>query len=861
MANKVNNSSQIPRLATITFIMVHRFSAKHIMKTINKLRETDAVIIYRKYWESYSKGDLEKFASTLDENFEMIGTSESEQCHGKVAGIEFLKGQIDEIVGKVDMRNRQIQTICLDPLVLINEACDLYVLAGSDFSGKRKDWNFYSKIRISTLLRETISGWKVVHQHGSVPDLRVGEGETLGIEKISKENLELRDAVKRRTAELEHKNRELALEATLEKVRTVAMGMKKPEDMLDVCRKIAGQLQDFGISNIRNVQTVIIDEKTGKYLCYQYFPAYDQCTVEDTDYHKSPVEHEMVKQMLASRDGHFIGNLIGEELESFCTHRKEVNQFSDPLLDKALEVGFCFLSIGEGGLGLSLYKRLKPEVLSFFKRFHQVFSLAFQKFQDIQKAELQALEAKKQASLDRVRSEISSMRHADDLHRITPLIFNELNSLGIPFIRCGIFIVQEKEQKVEIYLSTPEGKSLAVMKLPFDANQMTAQSIEAWRKGEIFIQYWNQRDFVKWGKSLQKQGYIKDLKTYQGTKKAPESLNLHFVPFTQGLLYVGSAGNLTEEQIGLIKALTKSFDIAFARYEDFVKLEQAKIEVEKAMTELKSTQSQLIQREKLASLGQLTAGIAHEIKNPLNFVNNFSEVSIEMIDESLKEIEKPKERDETLIREALKEIKSNLVKVLEHGTRANNIVSSMLQHSRGGSGKMELTGLNALVREYVDLSYHGMRAGKNPIKVELLFDLDDRIGEIELIGEDFSRAVINLCNNAFDAMREKVLKTQDTKHKKQDEDADIVQYNPKLQVSTILEKDQVRIYFKDNGTGIPEEIKDKVLQPFFTTKKGTEGTGLGLSITNDIVKAHGGELTIDNKADEGATFIISLPKS
>lgn len=827
------------------------------MKTINKIREPDAVRIYRKYWESYSKGDIEKFASTLDENFEMIGTSESEQCHGKAAGIEFLKGQIAEIVGKVDMRNRQIHTICLDPLVLINEACDLYVLAESELSADKEDWNFYSKIRISTLLRESFSGWKVVHQHGSVPDMRVAEGETLGIRKISKENLELRDAVKRRTAELEHKNRELAVEAALEKVRAVAVGMKKSEDILEVCRKIADQLQDFGIRNIRNVQTVIIDQKIGRYLCYQYFPAYDQCTVEDTDYHKSPVEHEMVRQMLASHDGHFIGNLIGEELESFRSHRKEVNQFSDPLLDKALEVGFCFLSIGEGGLGLSLYQRLKPEVLTLFKRFYQVFSLAFQRFQDIQKAELQVLEAKKQTSLDRVRSEISSMRHADDLHRITPLIFNELNTLGIPFIRCGVFIVQEKEQKVEIYLSTPEGKSLAMMKLPYDANQMTAQSIEAWRKREIFIQYWNQRDFVKWGKSLQKQGHIKDLKTYQGTKKAPESLHLHFIPFTQGLLYVGSTGKLTEEQIELIKALTKSFDIAYARYEDFVKLEQAKSEVEQAMNELKSTQSQLIQREKLASLGQLTAGIAHEIKNPLNFVNNFSEVSIEMIEESLKEIEKPKERDETLIRETLKEIKSNLVKVLEHGTRANNIVSSMLQHSRGGSGKMELTGLNALVREYVDLSYQGMRAGKNPINVELLFDLDDRIGEIELIGEDFSRVVINLCHNAFDAMREKVLKTQETRHMKQDEDSDNDQYNPKMQVSTILEDGRVRICFKDNGTGIPDEIKDKILQPFFTTKKGTGGTGLGLSITNDIVKAHGGILEFQSKPGE-TVFTITL---
>jgi signal transduction histidine kinase/ligand-binding sensor domain-containing protein len=266
-------------------------------------------------------------------------------------------------------------------------------------------------------------------------------------------------------------------------------------------------------------------------------------------------------------------------------------------------------------------------------------------------------------------------------------------------------------------------------------------------------------------------------------------------------------------------------------------------EIEKAYSDLKSTQAQLIQQEKLASLGQLTAGIAHEIKNPLNFVNNFSEVSIEIIGETLEEMEKREGRDETLIQENLEDIQSNLQKIHEHGSRANGIVTSMLQHSRGGSGKKEPTDINVLIQEYVNLSFHGMRAGKNPINVEIILDLDPEIKEVSLIKEDFTRVIINLCNNAFDAM--KSVKTL---------------HAASLRVRTKKQGDSITIEVSDNGPGIPDEIKDKILQPFFTTKKGTEGTGLGLSITHDIVKAHGGSISISSDAN-GSIFTLTLPKN
>jgi signal transduction histidine kinase/ligand-binding sensor domain-containing protein len=286
-------------------------------------------------------------------------------------------------------------------------------------------------------------------------------------------------------------------------------------------------------------------------------------------------------------------------------------------------------------------------------------------------------------------------------------------------------------------------------------------------------------------------------------------------------------------------------------------LEQAR-QIEKAYEKLKATQEQLIHAEKMASLGELTAGIAHEIKNPLNFVNNFSEVSIEMIEEAREELANIVGTSHDLslpvansnsphqsISDILDDIEANLRKIHEHGSRADGIVKSMLMHSRGGTGKMEPTDLNALIKEYGNLSFHGMRAGKNPINVEIQFDLDNDLGAVNLISEDFSRVVINLVNNAFDAMREKT-KTEPC-------------YKPVLSMSTKQKEKAVEIAISDNGPGIPEEIKDKILQPFFTTKKGTEGTGLGLSITNDIVKAHGGKLNISSSPG-GTIFKIFLNK-
>ena len=276
-------------------------------------------------------------------------------------------------------------------------------------------------------------------------------------------------------------------------------------------------------------------------------------------------------------------------------------------------------------------------------------------------------------------------------------------------------------------------------------------------------------------------------------------------------------------------------------------------QLDATLKDLKVMQEQLVQQEKLASLGQLTAGIAHEIKNPLNFVNNFSELSVELIDEARIELlsaQNSNGNDKVILEDVsrlLEDVKINLLRICKHGTRADGIVKSMLQHSRGGTGTKEPTDLNELIREYVNLSFHGMRAGRNPINVELDLQLDKKIGCISLIEEDFSRVIVNLCANAFDAMREK---------KELDNN-----YKPKLTVRTLKEKYRITIEFEDNGPGIREDIRNKILQPFFTTKRGTAGTGLGLSITHDIVQSHGGTLSLKFSRNTGTCFKIELPVS
>jgi len=274
-----------------------------------------------------------------------------------------------------------------------------------------------------------------------------------------------------------------------------------------------------------------------------------------------------------------------------------------------------------------------------------------------------------------------------------------------------------------------------------------------------------------------------------------------------------------------------------------IALQQQKEKVESTLQELKSTQAQLIQQEKMASLGQLTAGIAHEIQNPLNFVNNFSEINTELIDELRNELAADNKEEALLIAD---DIKENEAKIIHHGRRADSIVKGMLQHSRASSGKKELTDINALVDECLRLSYHGLRAKDKGFNVAIKSELDKRIDKVNVVPQDISRVLLNLFNNGFYAVNEKKRQLNGM-------------YEPEVSVCTKKLEGKVEIQVKDNGNGIPQAIINKIFQPFFTTKPTGQGTGLGLSLSYDIIKAHGGEIKVESKEWEGSEFVIQLP--
>jgi signal transduction histidine kinase len=333
-----------------------------------------------------------------------------------------------------------------------------------------------------------------------------------------------------------------------------------------------------------------------------------------------------------------------------------------------------------------------------------------------------------------------------------------------------------------------------------------------------------------------------------------------FVPLLRDGTPIGMIGQTRVEpgpfavnHIQLLKTFADQAVIAISNVRLFQEVRERTRELSQSLDDLRTAQDRLVQTEKLASLGQLTAGIAHEIKNPLNFVNNFSALSVELIDEmtdvfensALDEAGRRKELDE--IRELLK---SNLEKVVQHGRRADSIVKNMLLHSREGSGEQRAVDINALLDESLNLAYHGARAEKPGFDITLQRDLDPHAGVIELFPQEITRALLNLISNGFYAA---------SKRKAESGEAD---FEPVLSAATKNLGNHIEICIRDNGTGIPPEVKEKIFNPFFTTKPAGEGTGLGLSMSHDIiVKQHGGRLEVDTQPGQFTEFRIVLPRA
>ena len=676
-----------------------------------------------------------------------------------------------------------------------------------------------------------------------------------GLQELTEENLDILyrfskefDLTYTRFLDLqkaEAQAKEAKIEASLERVRGKAMAMHSSEDLDATISVFYHELETLSVTPRRCGVGLV--EKESRIVEISSMNTTDQGNA-------IKVIGKLVLSGNAVLEGiydhwrqqiEYYPVLRGIEIKDYYALLQSQIAYPDYTHD-AVQFGY-FFSFPEGAVYAWTEKELIEEELKIYRRFTSVLSLTYKRYQDLKNAEARAQIAIKEATLDRVRGEIASMRTADDLQRITPLVWRELTALGVPFFRCGLFILDAINKKIYFYLSTPDGKPLAALQLEYNHNETTINAVNHWRLQKVYTEHWGKEQFVAFTQSLIKQRQIQTSITFQGGEEPPESLQLLFVPFTQGMMYVGSAEPLATNQVELVQALADTFSTAYARYEDFTKLEAAKAQVEHAFKDLRATQTQLIQSEKMASLGELTAGIAHEIQNPLNFVNNFSEVSNELIKEIQDIRNKTKDdRDEGLTDDLLNDIEQNLEKINHHGKRADAIVKGMLQHSRSSSGVKEPADINALCDEYLRLSYHGLRAKDKLFNTKFATDFDSSLPKINVVPQDIGRVILNLLTNAFYAVNEK------TK-------LNIQGYESMVIISTRRVQDKVEIKVSDNGNGIPQKVLDKIFQPFFTTKPTGQGTGLGLSLSYDIIKAHGGEIKVSTAKGEGAEFIIVVP--
>ena len=676
-----------------------------------------------------------------------------------------------------------------------------------------------------------------------------------GLEELTEENLDILyrfskefDLTYTRFLDLkkaENQAREAQIEAALERVRSRTIGMQHSRELKEAANLLFHQVKELGV----NVWS------TG-YGIWQKDKKATTLWMSSEDIIQKPFTYPHTEDPVSIRfseagekgESFYVEEMGGEALKSHYEYMRKLPMVGE-MLEDILKAGFDVptfqvFHVAYFSYGYLLFITYEPchEAHSIFKRFAKVFEQTYTRFLDLQKAEAQTKEAVKQSSLDRIRAEIASMRTTNDLNRITPLIWRELTTLDVPFFRCGVFIVDDNTKKLNVYLSNPSGDHLAAWNTEYESIPLFKATVDHWEKQIVYRDEWNQKQFIQFTKSLIDHGLIDNQDNFQAGMDAPDFLALQMVPFEQGMLYVGSSQKLDNEQVELVQSLADSFSVAYARYEDFKKLEEAKGRVENTLSDLKSAQNQLIQSEKMASLGELTAGIAHEIQNPLNFVNNFSEVNAELAEELREEIKNGNLEEADSI---AKDIVENENKIKHHGKRAEGIVKGMLQHSRTNTGTKELTDINVLADEYLRLAYHGLRAKDKSFNADFNLEIDENMPKIKVIPQDIGRVLLNLINNAFYAVDKKAKEGIDG-------------YKPEVIVGTKKLDHKIEISVKDNGEGIPEQVRAKIFQPFFTTKPTGSGTGLGLSLSYDIVKAHGGQIIVNSREREGTEFIIEI---
>ncbi len=661
--------------------------------------------------------------------------------------------------------------------------------------------------------------------------------------------------------------REGQIETALEKVRSRTMAMQSSNELQETAAVLFQEFKKLGTDDMLQVTIGIYYEDRGiiDFRVTNWAGGGEQENRSfEVDMDEPTVAKPAIEAWKAGKKS-AVFDLTGDGLQGWLNYRNKISGITISPQDTGGRRVISAAYFSKGHLTISTSIPLADQTLKTLERFAAVFDGTYTRFLDLQNAEANARESQIEAALERVRSRTMGMQKSDELAETAAEVFRQLIALGIEPNRLYIGIIKGEVGDMEMWATDEEGTQVG-KKFMFNKNENVSvrKLYDGWlTKQKSVIVNMEGKELKDYFHYL---NHVMHIPFKEGLTQKRRVQSVAY--FSKGFIGMASPDGQGDETILLLERFASVFNLTFTRFndlkiaeahaeqaeQDLILLKEEKKRTEEALNELQITQKQLIQSEKMASLGELTAGIAHEIQNPLNFVNNFSEVSTELVDEMNEELNNG---NIEFAKEIANDLKQNLEKINHHGKRAGDIVKGMLQHSRSSTGVKEPTVINALADEYLRLAYHGLRAKDKSFNATLITNFDEAIGKVNIISQDIGRVILNLITNAFYAVAEKKKLLGDG-------------FEPTVTVSTLLTSssnnplirqsaNSIIISVKDNGNGIPQKILDKIFQPFFTTKPTGQGTGLGLSLSYDIVKAHGGELKVETKEGVGSEFIISLP--
>lgn len=657
----------------------------------------------------------------------------------------------------------------------------------------------------------------LLHTEALAAENRRKQAELDGAREIETLNVQLRELelqLKAQHEELRIARREAEIEAALERVRTRAIAMRASDELPDVVNLILHEFLALGFEPLRCFISIIdAQAKTVKIWYPNSIKGYPQtftvsarghpivaARIEATERNEPIVETQVRGEALVD-----YLNYLYEQTELKAAPPEQKKRFGR--LDRMIQTGAPF---GGGSLETITTVPLDDEERSLLQRFAKAFDLAYTRFRDLEQAEARAYEATREAAVDRVRGEIATMRTAADLQHITPLIWQELTKLDVPFLRCGVFILDEANRSVEIRLANPRGEALAALNLPFDDVPLIDEALARWRRRQIHIHHWSRQDFLEWMRMLQRRGLIDAPEHYQDAEAPPERLTLQFVPFAQGMLYIGSAEPLPDEHLDTAKALAGAFAVAYARYEDFRRLE--------------AQQAKLLEADRLKS--RFFANISHEFRTPLTLVLGLVEDAMQKPDLSLPPVK-------------LSIIRRNARRLLR-------LINQLLDLARFEAGSMTLHphrgDVVAFLRQLVLL--FSPWAEREDVALTFEADADDI--HLDFDPDKLEKVVSNLIHNAL----------------KHTPPGGAVGVHVARAVDAGAAS--VQIVVRDTGPGIDEEERAHVFDRFYRTGRAEEygavGAGIGLALCRELVELHGGTIRVERPTGGGSAFIVRLPR-